>query len=163
MTRWLEAVLRARAASDKTDITDNTGAEIAPDAFQHSEKKVLSVLSVVSGRDILGEDTTEPAAHLPHSDPDLYANALRRYGPMSYGMAMQRMGWGGTRAGEAESALRQAGRISFNEQGRAVLLEVAIASEVGVVPLGGTAEKARKSENSKIGEMTVRASEILLR
>lgn len=34
---------------------------------------------------------------------------------------MRVLGWAGTRAGQAEDALRLAGRIVFNEQGRAVL------------------------------------------
>lgn len=54
-------------------------------------------------------------------DPEIYAEALRIQGPMSYGMAMRALGWGGTRAGQAEDALRFAGRIVFNKQGRAVL------------------------------------------
>lgn len=56
-------------------------------------------------------------------DAERYADALRLYGPMSYGMAMRVLGWGGTRAGQAEDVLRLAGRITFNKQGRAVLME----------------------------------------
>lgn len=56
-------------------------------------------------------------------DADRYAEALRLHGPMSYGMAMRVLGWGGTRAGQAETALRAAGRITFNKLGRAVLVE----------------------------------------
>lgn len=54
-------------------------------------------------------------------DADRYADALRLHGPMSYGMVMRVLGWGGTRAGQAETALRAAGRITFNNLGRAVL------------------------------------------
>ncbi|OQP87573.1 hypothetical protein BTR14_03105 [Rhizobium rhizosphaerae] len=54
---------------------------------------------------------------------DRYAQALREHGPLSYGMAMGVLGWGGTRAGQAESDLKAAGRIRFNELGRAVLIE----------------------------------------
>jgi len=56
-------------------------------------------------------------------DADRYADALRLHGPMSYGMAMRVLGWGGTRAGQAEAALRAAGCITFNKAGRAVLVE----------------------------------------
>lgn len=59
----------------------------------------------------------------PRSDPDLYADALRLHGPMSYGVAMWILGWGATRAGQAETALRAAGRIRFNKLGRAVLVD----------------------------------------
>ena len=56
-------------------------------------------------------------------DMDAYAAALRMHGPMSYGMAMGVLGWGGTRAGQAEQDLLAAGRIRFNAAGRAVLVE----------------------------------------
>ena len=55
-------------------------------------------------------------------DAEIYADALRLHGPMSYGMAMRALGWGGTRAGQAEAALRAAGRIRFNATGRADLI-----------------------------------------
>ena len=56
-------------------------------------------------------------------DADQYAEALRLHGPMTYGMAMRVLGWGGTRAGQAEAALKAAGRITFNNLGRALLVE----------------------------------------
>lgn len=55
-------------------------------------------------------------------DADRYAEALRLHGPASYGMMMRILGWGGTRAGQAETALREAGRIAFNGNGRAYLV-----------------------------------------
>lgn len=60
---------------------------------------------------------------LLEGDLDAYAAALRSHGPMSYGQAMDVLGWGATRAGKAEQALRHAGRITFNRLGRAVLVE----------------------------------------
>jgi hypothetical protein len=56
-------------------------------------------------------------------DMETYAEALRQHGPMSYGQAMDVLGWGATRAGQAETDLRKAGRIEFNNLGRAVLRE----------------------------------------
>lgn len=56
-------------------------------------------------------------------DAEVYAEALRLHGPMSYGVAMRVLGWGGTRAGQAEQALRAAGQITFNKLGRAILTE----------------------------------------
>jgi len=56
-------------------------------------------------------------------DMERYADALRTYGPMSYGQAMNVLGWGATRAGCAESDLRAAGRIAFNQIGRAYLVD----------------------------------------
>lgn len=55
-------------------------------------------------------------------DADRYADALRLHGPASYGTMMRILGWGGTRAGQAETALRKAGRIAFNDNGRAYLV-----------------------------------------
>lgn len=63
----------------------------------------------------------EPDTKAKPNDPEAYAEALRIHGAMTYGMAMQVLGWGATRAGQAEDTLRLAGRIVFNGQGRAVL------------------------------------------
>lgn len=63
----------------------------------------------------------EPDTKAKPNDPETYTEALRIHGAMTYGMAMQVLGWGATRAGQAEDALRFAGRITFNSQGRAVL------------------------------------------
>ena len=60
---------------------------------------------------------------LLEGDVERYADVLRTHGPMSYGTAMDVLGWGATRAGKAEQALRHAGRIRFNGAGRAVLIE----------------------------------------
>lgn len=54
-------------------------------------------------------------------DHEAYAEALRFHGAMSYGQAMRVLGWGGTRAGQAEDFLRLASRVEFNEQGWACL------------------------------------------
>ncbi|MDM7850162.1 hypothetical protein [Pseudochrobactrum kiredjianiae] len=63
----------------------------------------------------------KPNTNAKPDDPETYAEALRMHGAMSYGVAMRVLGWGGTRASQAEDALRLAGRIVFNSQGRAVL------------------------------------------
>lgn len=63
----------------------------------------------------------KPDTKAKPNDTETYAKALRIHGAMTYGMAMQVLGWGATRAGQAEDALRLAGRITFNSQGRAVL------------------------------------------
>lgn len=56
-------------------------------------------------------------------DAELYAKILLLYGPVSYGMAMRILGWGATRAGQAEQELLKAGRITFDRLGRAVLVK----------------------------------------
>lgn len=69
----------------------------------------------------LREVALDPVAR--PDDAEVYAEALRLHGPASYGMMMRVLGWGGMRAGQAETALRIAGRIAFNKLGRAVLHE----------------------------------------
>ncbi|MCL8000230.1 hypothetical protein M8994_18530 [Brucella sp. 21LCYQ03] len=58
-----------------------------------------------------------PDSKIRSDDPERYLDALRLHGPMSYGMAMRVLQWGGTRAGQAEDALLEQGRIKFNERG----------------------------------------------
>ncbi|WP_245256485.1 hypothetical protein [Bartonella tamiae] len=56
-------------------------------------------------------------------DDETYLKALQLHGAMSYGMAMRVLGWGGTRAANAEDRLRETGRIAYNKQGRAVVVD----------------------------------------
>lgn len=118
MSKWLQAAKSHGTRADKTDLTDKTLPEDA-----HEE--VLSVVSVLSGYPSpIARPAPSPARELIEalrSDMDLYADALRVHGPMSYGQAMDALGWGATRAGQAETDLRKAGRIEFNRLGRAVL------------------------------------------
>ncbi|KAB0571092.1 hypothetical protein [Brucella pituitosa] len=58
-----------------------------------------------------------PDGKIRPDDPERYLDALRLHGPMSYGMAMRVLQWGGTRAGQAEDALLEQGRIKFNKRG----------------------------------------------
>lgn len=120
MSKWLQAAKSHVSPPDKTDFTDKTRPEDAREV-------VLSVLSVLSGVAEMSNacpESPSPARELLEalgSDMDLYAEALRIHGPMSYGQAMGVLGWGGTRAGQAQSNLKKAGRIEFNKLGRAVL------------------------------------------
>ncbi|MBB2840200.1 UNVERIFIED_ORG: hypothetical protein GGE64_003967 [Rhizobium etli] len=123
MSKWLQAAKSHGTRADKTDFTDKT----LPDG---AREEVLSVVSVLSG-DLPAEGikpAPSPARELIvtlRSDMDLYAEALRIHGPMSYGQAMDVLGWGATRAGQAETDLRKDGRIEFNRLGRAVYKGVA--------------------------------------
>lgn len=56
-------------------------------------------------------------------DAEVYARALKLHGAMSYGMAMQVLEWGATRAANAQDQLREAGRVEFNHLGWAVLVK----------------------------------------
>lgn len=72
-------------------------------------------------RDLRRDLKLDPVAR--PDDAERYADALRLHGPMTYGTAMRVLRWGGTRAGQAETALMKAGRVKFNSLGRAVLVE----------------------------------------
>jgi hypothetical protein len=80
----------------------------------------ISKRTVIAAKGVLRRDMKFDPAVRP-DDPETYVEALRVHGPMTYGMAMRVLGWGGTRAGQAETALRAAGRITINNHGRAVL------------------------------------------
>ena len=53
------------------------------------------------------------------SDPDTYLAALRLHGPMTYGAAAVALGWGATRAWQAEASLVAEGRATLTREGRA--------------------------------------------
>lgn len=59
----------------------------------------------------------KPDTKIRPDDPERYLDALRAQGSASYGMMMRILQWGGTRAGQAEDALLEQGRIKFNERG----------------------------------------------
>lgn len=149
MTRWLEAAKKALPLNDKTDKTDKTYSKTCNGEEVQPEIGVLSVKSVLSEGDIANSqpvNTSPRTAQKPiqqiqsssemqtmfrrewkpntkakPDDAETYVEELRKHGAMSYGMAMRVLGWGGTRASQAEDALRLAGRIVFNSQGRGVL------------------------------------------
>lgn len=111
---------------------ENGEGKITPDVVDAMRKGKAEIIAFLSSdqrqsygatkRFIIPREWT-PNTKAKPGDPETYAEALRIHGPMSYGMAMRVLGWGGTRAGQAEDALRLAGRITFNSQGRAVLIE----------------------------------------
>lgn len=132
MSKWLQAAKASTLPSDKTDFTDKTLGACRADVGRDRPEEVSSVLSVVSDRPSADTvyPTSSPARDLLktlQSDMDLYAEALRVHGPMSYGQAMDVLGWGATRAGSAEADLRRAGRIEFNKLGRAALRDWGLA------------------------------------
>jgi hypothetical protein len=68
-----------------------------------------------AGRAVGGESL--PVAP-PRSDAELYAEALRQIQPCGYGPIAAFLGWGMTRAANAEAALREAGSIKYDRTGR---------------------------------------------
>jgi hypothetical protein len=87
----------------------------------------------------------KPASSVPVSDPEpvtvhksdaeLYAGALRRIQPCGYGPVAAFLGWGMTRAANAETVLREAGRIRYDHTGRGVFVD-------GPIPSQPTGEKS---------------------
>lgn len=118
MSRWLEAARQAPMASDKTDLTDKTHAGIVAMRQDNNPMGVKSVLSVVSAGGIVGEAPALPAKTL-HPDLAAYLAFLGSNGPATYGVAAVALGWGGTRAWQAEARLRVSGLVFIDKNGRA--------------------------------------------
>ena len=57
----------------------------------------------------------------PQEDAAALADALRLHGPMTQGAAALALGWGATRAWQAEAQLRAAGMVRLDGWGRAVI------------------------------------------
>ena len=57
------------------------------------------------------------------SDEEAYAAALRTEGPCGYGVIARVLGWGATRAGQAETSLNKQGRLAYDRTGRGWLIE----------------------------------------
>jgi hypothetical protein len=55
-------------------------------------------------------------------DPETYLAFLRRNGPATYGGLATSLGWGATRAWQAEARLRAAGLVAIDKSGKAVAL-----------------------------------------
>ena len=73
-------------------------------------------------------DSDPATATAPKSDAELYADALKRHSPGSYGSIGIVLGWGRTRAANAETVLREAGRIRYDQTGRGVFVDDPIPS-----------------------------------
>lgn len=66
-----------------------------------------------------------PQTQIPKADREADAGQLSellsRSGPLTYGAAASALGWGATRAWQAEAFLRATGRVRFDALGRATL------------------------------------------
>jgi hypothetical protein len=81
---------------------------------------VLSVTSVLSER---GRDGPAPLrADGLEPDAGAYLDRLRLHGPATYGAMASALGWGGTRAWQAEARLRATGQASIDKSGKAVAI-----------------------------------------
>lgn len=134
MSRWLQAAKMALPPNDKIDTNDkNAGGGIK------SNKSILSERGKPDfeaprppsiGPDEVAQasvdSTPDPS---PGSDAELYADTLRRHSPGSYGSIGIVLGWGMTRAANAETVLREAGRIKYDHTGRGFLVDGPIPSQ----------------------------------
>jgi hypothetical protein len=105
-------------ASDKTDLTDKTHVGVVAVGTHSNPVGLKSVLSVLSAGGIVGEGPALPAKP-SHPDLAAYLAFLRSNGPCNYGAAAVALGWGATRAWQAEARLRATGRIAINDCGKA--------------------------------------------
>ncbi len=64
------------------------------------------------------DETPAPRSTIAQ-DTEAYLEALTLHGPMTYGAAAKALGWGATRAWQAEAALVAEGRASMTCEGRA--------------------------------------------
>lgn len=114
MTQWLKATQTVNCQTDRTDKTDRTAPGGGLKAQVARQKPDLSVLSDRRGGG-------QPSVGPERSDTLALHALLRERGPMTYGMATSALGWGATRAWQAEAALRASGHLIFDRQGRAAL------------------------------------------
>jgi len=132
MTRWLQA------AKQTTEGDTEPALGTSPDKNGTPENRVLSVLSVLSEGERAdpappvatvatpprSKSETVPPARADGLDPDAgaYLDRLHLHGPATYGAMASTLGWGATRAWQAEAKLRAAGLVQYRE-GRAVPTE----------------------------------------
>lgn len=68
-----------------------------------------------------------PQAQKPNENREVdagqLADLLARSGPLTYGAAASALGWGATRAWQAEAFLRVSGRVQFDAWGRATITD----------------------------------------
>ena len=117
MTRWLQAA--RRKASPRTEPTQLTKPMELPTEgdLQSLGNRVLSVVSVLSGGRTLSPETPDRSDGL-EPDAGAYLERLRNCGSATYGAMATAMGWGTTRALQAEARLRVLGLLRIGEFGR---------------------------------------------
>jgi|GEM_PF-1896372 len=106
---------RIRWRNSNGKITDDVKAQI-------TSGKAEVIAHLKASRGIKRWKPIPPAEWSRHlrpqrGDPERYLEALKEYGPLSYGMAMRALGWGGTRAGQVQDELHRQGRIKFDRRG----------------------------------------------
>lgn len=88
----------------------------AKDAIR-ANRRATSVLRIAPIARLAHGDA--PTSAIQASDPDTLLALLYRDGPSTYGAAATVLGWGATRAWQAEARLRAHGRVCHDARGRA--------------------------------------------
>lgn len=104
MTRWLEAAQRAKPEVLSVSSVLSVGVSCEAANAADSPKTKPTKL-------------TEPA----QGDPAAYLDHLRKHGPKPYGAMAFSLGWGATRAWQAEAKLRASGVITLDNRGCPVI------------------------------------------
>ena len=130
MTRWLQAAQRASDSGTKPTEPTEPNPEVRAVTTDTSESWVLSVSSVLSeekkpARRPASADTFVAAPRARKleiaccaSDPETLLAFLRQHGPQTYGAAASALGWGATRAWQAEARLRADDLVRHAEHGK---------------------------------------------
>ena len=71
------------------------------------------------------------ALSIERPDPETYLAFLRAHGPATYGAMAVDLGWGATRAWQAEARLRAAGLVIINKSGKAEAVASATPDSAG--------------------------------
>lgn len=121
MTRWLEAARQVSMPAYLTDLTHLTPLGLNGDGTACNPEAVKTVKSVKSGEGVTGPADTQVRPAALHPDAAAYLAFLHGEGPSTYGAAASSLGWGATRAWQAEARLRAAGLVHFDTLGRAIV------------------------------------------
>lgn len=134
---WFDARAKLAEIAGQPPATPATPATQAPAARAVSQlsqvsqppeprKPALRVASVATvATPPRSKSEPLPPARADGLDPDAgaYLDRLHLHGPATYGAMASTLGWGATRAWQAEARLRATGLVRMGDLGRAVLTE----------------------------------------
>lgn len=101
MTKWLEAA--QRADTEVLSVSSVLSERVSPPALRSVETPETKPT-----------EPTKPSV----DDPEAYLAHLQEHGPKPYGAVAAALGWGATRAWQAEARLRASGQITIDSSGR---------------------------------------------
>jgi hypothetical protein len=118
---WFDARAKLAENAGAPPATSATTATKTPAALPC----VASVASVATPLRSKSEPVAPARADGLEPDAGAYLDRLRLHGPATYGAMASALGWGATRAWQAEARLRATGQASIDKSGKAI----AIAAE----------------------------------